>query len=55
MASIQAAANVTSLKIGVTLPVVPLSDEVVDVGPQETQEAANAASVIIQGAGSKAA
>ena len=55
MASIQAAANVTSLKIGVTLPVVPLSHDEVEAVPQETQEAANTASVIIQGAGSKAA
>ena len=55
MASIQAAVNVTSLKIGVTLPAVPLSIDEADVVHQETLEAANTTSVIIQGAGSKAA
>ena len=55
MASVQAAANVTSLKIGVTLPVVPPSNDEVAVEHQETPDAANTASVIIQGAGPKAA
>lgn len=56
MASVQAAANVTSLKIGVTLPVVPPSNDEIEVDRQETlQDAANTAGVIVQGAGSKAA
>jgi integrase len=55
MASVQAAANVTSLKIGVTSPVVPPSNDEIEVDRQDTPEAANTASVIIQGAGSKAA
>ena len=56
MASVQAAANVTSLRLGTTPP--PISLASTDVSPQansKTEEAANTASIIIQGAGSKAA